>query len=232
MFVRFRETARRLQISLVETARSGGCVHHEHIASLGSILNSQTPADRIAFWTKLHQRMATLSNRVDSTMQSTILAAVHARIPMPTRGDHQAVQLEYAKGNAQLWATLSEAQGDQVAGLKALAAKTLANATAAEPAAELTKANAEAARARLAKAEQGEDVGVVAKPMSHKELMRLFGWTESDIRHARRLDLIERLGVFDEMLAEIIKRNRRNEKSVARGLVEAAYRAKVAASRP
>jgi hypothetical protein len=36
MFVRFRPTARRLQLSLITTRRSAGKVCHEHIASLGS----------------------------------------------------------------------------------------------------------------------------------------------------------------------------------------------------
>ena len=78
------------------------------------------------------------------------------------------------------------------------------------------------------KAERGEDVGQVAKPVSHKELLRLLGWTKSDIRHARRLDLIERLGCTDAMIDEVMRRSRQNEKSVARGLIAAAYRAKVA----
>jgi hypothetical protein len=40
MFVRFRQTPRRLQASLVETRRSNGKVRHEHIASLGSVAGS------------------------------------------------------------------------------------------------------------------------------------------------------------------------------------------------
>jgi hypothetical protein len=37
MFVRFRQTAQRLQASLVETRRIDGKVRHEHIAGLGSV---------------------------------------------------------------------------------------------------------------------------------------------------------------------------------------------------
>jgi hypothetical protein len=37
MFVRFRGSPNRLQISIVETRRLNGRVRHEHIASLGSI---------------------------------------------------------------------------------------------------------------------------------------------------------------------------------------------------
>jgi hypothetical protein len=37
MFVRFRQTDYRLQVSLVETRRLDGKVRHEHIAGLGSV---------------------------------------------------------------------------------------------------------------------------------------------------------------------------------------------------
>ena len=69
MFVRFRQTARRLQVSLVETHKSQGRVRHEHVASLGSVPSDLTPADRIAFWAALHPRLAKLGNRIDVTRQ-------------------------------------------------------------------------------------------------------------------------------------------------------------------
>ena len=50
MFVRFRQTSRRLQVSLVETRRVDGRVRHEHIASLGAILHRLEIADRMEFW--------------------------------------------------------------------------------------------------------------------------------------------------------------------------------------
>jgi hypothetical protein len=43
-----------------------------------------SPAARIAFWTKLHQRLAGLSNRIDTSQRGAILTTTHARIPMPT----------------------------------------------------------------------------------------------------------------------------------------------------
>jgi hypothetical protein len=62
MFVRFRQTEHRLQVSLAETCRVDGKVRHEHIASLGSIARSPSVADRMAFWSRLHERLAKLSN--------------------------------------------------------------------------------------------------------------------------------------------------------------------------
>src|SRR6185312_10574017 len=102
MFVRFRQSDRRLQASLVETHRQGGKVRHEHVAGLGSIPIAPTVADRIAFWTKLHQRLEALSNRIDAAQRGGIMTAIHARIPMPTMDDHQAVQLERAQEDARL----------------------------------------------------------------------------------------------------------------------------------
>jgi hypothetical protein len=66
MFVRFRGTKRKLQASLVETRRVDGHVRHEHIAQLGSVEIPQTVAARSAFWKRLHERLARLSNRIDT----------------------------------------------------------------------------------------------------------------------------------------------------------------------
>jgi len=54
----FRRTRHRQQVSLVETRCVGGKVRHEHVAGLGSI---ETPASVdacLAFWVRLHQRLA------------------------------------------------------------------------------------------------------------------------------------------------------------------------------
>jgi hypothetical protein len=85
MFARFRMIGHRLQVSLAETRRADGKVRHEHIASLGSILEPMTTADRVAFWTRVHQRLAKLSNRIDAETAGKILGSIHARVPMVTR---------------------------------------------------------------------------------------------------------------------------------------------------
>jgi len=53
------------KVSIVETRRVGGKVRHEHIASLGSIETPLTVANRVAFWQRVHERLAKLSNRID-----------------------------------------------------------------------------------------------------------------------------------------------------------------------
>jgi hypothetical protein len=104
MFVRFRQTARRLQASLIATSRYGGKIRHEHIAALGSAPSSPSVEDRITFWTKLHQRLDMLPNRVDTAQRGAILAAIHARIPMPTLDDQQTVRLAHARADVRLCA--------------------------------------------------------------------------------------------------------------------------------
>jgi hypothetical protein len=103
MFVRFRETPRRLQLSLVETRRNNGKVRHEHVASLGAVATPLTVAGRVEFWQGLHQRLGRLSNRVDGEMQAKILGAVHARLPMPTVDETHALRLEEAKQHEAAW---------------------------------------------------------------------------------------------------------------------------------
>jgi hypothetical protein len=92
MFVRFRQTQTRLQVSLIETRRIDGRVRHEHIASLGTVDAPPSVEERIAFWQRLHERLAKLSNRVDPAMQGTILGDIHARIPMVTLDEQQALK--------------------------------------------------------------------------------------------------------------------------------------------
>jgi hypothetical protein len=167
MFVRFGQTARRLQASLIVTRRADGRIHHEHIASLGSVPLAPSPADRIAFWTKLHQRLDALANRVDAAQRGATLAAIHARIPIPTQAEQQAVLIEHAREDAEQWQQIAEMGAEQAEGLKGLAEQTQQQATAAARQAADSTAHAEAAKTRLAKAEAGEEVPV-PKPLTRR----------------------------------------------------------------
>lgn len=113
MFVRFRQTGSRLPASLIETRRVDGKVRHEHIASLGSIATPLIVADRIAFWRRLHERLAKLDNRLDGEAQAKLLGVVHARIPMVTADEQRTLQLENAKADAQTWDTFSRKRADE-----------------------------------------------------------------------------------------------------------------------
>jgi hypothetical protein len=100
MFVRFRQTPRRLQVSILEAHRAGGKVTNEHIASLGSIAVPMSVAGRQGFWANLWDRMASLGNRISAEDQAKIRNAVHARIPMVMPDEARAEE-------ARIWAEAS-----------------------------------------------------------------------------------------------------------------------------
>jgi hypothetical protein len=189
MFVRFRQTKTRLQASLIETRWNGGKVHSEHVASLGSVPVPLHPAGRIAFWTKLHQRLEALSNRVDPAQQAAILTAIHARIPMPTQGDQQAVQLDHAQADARFWQSWHETATGDLNQRKELAASAQRAVAECEKSATDFGSFAQEAKERLAAVERGEAVAV-PKPMTRKELLKACGMTEADERHAHELSQV------------------------------------------
>jgi hypothetical protein len=164
MFVRFRQTARRLQASLITGRREGSKVRHEHVAGLGSVPVTPTAADRIAYWTKLHQRLDALSNRVDAAQRGAIMAAIHARIPMPTLDDHQAVQVERAHIDVRFWDTPAGMSADRVKEQKGLLATVQRRIAEGEPLAADTAAKAQAAKERLARAAEGRGRGRHCRP--------------------------------------------------------------------
>jgi hypothetical protein len=170
MFVRFRSSARRLQLSLVETRREGGRVRHEHVASLGAIVASLAVADRVEFWTRLHQRLMRLSNRLDAELQAKILGDVHARVPMPTQDEIAALAFERAKQHEASWQMMHVQAEGIVEAHKALrdgASKIVAEG---EPHVAAAAEGLKAATARRERIERGENVGVPGKPPSLKEL--------------------------------------------------------------
>jgi hypothetical protein len=64
---------------------------HEHVASLGSIAMSSSIADRIAFWGRLHERLAKLSNRVHANTHGKVLAAFALALAIHRNGGQRFV---------------------------------------------------------------------------------------------------------------------------------------------
>jgi hypothetical protein len=192
MFARFHQTPSRLQVSLRESRRIGGKPRCEHIASLGSIPEPMTTADRVAFWARLHHRLAKLSNRIGADEQGKILGSVHARIPMVTIDDMRAVQRENAEADEKFWSGLQGMDTEQAEGHKELAAKSSRIAAEAE---DRTKEAAEKvgiAKDRLDKLAKGEGVnGGLGKPMTWKDyekILRDAGWSAADIRFSKEMN--------------------------------------------
>ena len=222
MFVRFRQTDRRLQASLSETRRQGGKVVHVHVAGLGSVPILPTAADHIAFWTKLHQLLDALSNRVDATQRGAILTAIHARIPMPTLDDRQAVQLERAEADARFWETLADVQTSDVEGHKELLTTVQRAIAELEPLAVDTAAKAEAAKARLARVEKGEAVAGIPAPMKRADLLRISGMTEAQAQHCQRVAGIAAAG--EDWWRRKIDEEERRKAKVEKAVVQQLHR--------
>jgi hypothetical protein len=161
-------------------------VRQEHVASLGSIKTPLTVTDRIAFWARLHERLARLGNRVDGAAQGKVLAAVHGRVPMVTADERQALQLENAKLDAKQWSSIHDLHAGTVEDHKRHAAKVAGIIANAEHEAEQASAHAKAARERVERIERGENVeGGLGKPADFEQIVREAGWTTRDITHAR-----------------------------------------------
>jgi hypothetical protein len=183
MFVRFRQSRLRLQLSLIETRREGGKVRHEHIASLGAITASPTVANRVEYWQDLHQRLGRLANRLDGEMQAKILATVHARVPMPTVEEIHVLNLEEAKQHEVAWRMrhLSTEAIVEENKLRLKAAERLV--AEGEPLVTAAAEEVKAAEQRRGRVERGENVALPGKPPTLKEL----GITPAHAEHALAL---------------------------------------------
>ena len=211
MFVRFRQSACRLQVSLVETRRLAGQVRHEHVASLGSIAVPPSVVDRVAYWEQLHQRLGRLSNRLDPETHAKILNAVHARIAMPTVDERRGLQLENAEADERFWSDLQGLNQDMVEGHKAVVVRAERAIADAQAGATQAEERAVAARDRTAQLKAGKDVvGVSTRPMTREDMIAAIGWGPREVRRATRLAAIGDTG-FGEFLREVDVRHRRAE---------------------
>jgi hypothetical protein len=187
MFVRFRQSSGRLQLSLVETSRRNGKVVHEHVASLGAAPLAPSVADRVDFWTRLHQRLGRLANRLDDAMQAKILGAVHARVPMPTLDERQALQLDRAKQHEAGW-QIGHIQAEGiVAANKALRDGASKMVAEGEPVVANAAEELKAATDRRERIERGENVSLPGKPLTPKD----FGFTAAQVRHMQLLGRLQ-----------------------------------------
>jgi hypothetical protein len=158
MFVRFRQTQTRLQVSLIRTHRVDGKVRHEHVAMLGTVDAPPSVAERLAFWQRLHERMAKLDNRVDAATQAKLYADIHARIPMVTPDEQRTLQLDNARVDEQTWSSLADLHAATGSDHERMIAKAEQAKAAAATEQAKAAAAAEQAKDRIARIERGEDV--------------------------------------------------------------------------
>jgi len=226
MFVRFRFTPPyRVALSVVETRRIDGRVKHEHVASLSSIEWPPTVADRVAFWRRLHERLAKLGNRIDADAQARILGTVHERIPMVTVEEMRALAIENDKAAEQFHEGFRNLHAERIAGQKALIAKIERDIAADEAYAAMAGERASEAKGRRERLERGEDAPLNLRPPDVVKALKEGGLTASDIEHMERLTEPSERGVFEQFVAEVHRRKeegRRIEKAVARSMLRRA----------
>jgi hypothetical protein len=215
MFVRFRPTRHRLQVSLIETRRIAGRVHHEHVASLGTIDVPLSVVARIAFWGPLHERLRRLGNRLGAETHGKILGAVHARIPMVTADEQVALQTENAERDARFWSHMGDTLAERIKGHEQLAAKAADAITNGRTAVTDATARAEAAQDRVERLRKGVSLsGGLGKSMTHADVaafLKTAGWTVADMREAEQLAALGD-DVFEEYLTEFNGRREASER--------------------
>ncbi len=217
MFVRFRETSRSLQCTLIETRRADGKVRHEHIASLGTVPVPPSVADRVAFWAALHQRLGRLSNRFSHDTHGKLIGQIHARIPMPTPDEQRALQKENAEADEWVWSSLQEMNAATTEKRKGLLASTQCAIVDSETAAKDAGAQAERAKERLAKIEKGEDVqGGLGRPMTREDFHRMSGMSDEQIQHCMNL---AELRLSDEEMEKLVHEQVEASERVGRAIV-------------
>jgi hypothetical protein len=188
MFVRFRQTKRRLQVSLGETRRAKGRVRHEHIASLGTVEVPLTVRGRVAFWHHLHERLTKLSNRLDTGMQAKVLGDVHARVPMVTVDEQREVKVENAEADERLWSALHEMHKEQSEGHKQIVVEAQGVIAKSQSAAAEAAAKAAEAKERAERLKRGEDApGGLGKPLDVEKTLREMGFKTADLNHGRTI---------------------------------------------
>ncbi len=185
-FVRFRQQGQRLQASLVQSRRAGGKVHGEHIGALGSVDGEVSVRSRVAFWAKIHDRLAALGNRVGADEHPKILGALHARIPMVTPDELHAVQEESFKDDEQFWGSMQDMNASHIEGLKGHIALAESKIAAMEPEVAKAAEKVEVARAKIDKLKRGEAVaGGLGKPVDLVGILKAAGFTARDFRRMR-----------------------------------------------
>jgi hypothetical protein len=159
MFARFRRVEShlqiRLQVSVAESHRVAGKVRVEHIASLGSVGEPATNAERVAFWGNLHRRLDALSNRIGEDDRAKIIGAIYARIPMVTVDEQRALQRENAEADARIWTSLQDMNAEMAKGQREVAAMASKAAAGAEAGAVEAAEKAAIARNRLDRLAKG-----------------------------------------------------------------------------
>lgn len=187
MYVRFRRQGNRLQASLAQSRRAAGKVHGEHIGALGSVDAEVSLRSRVAFWAKIHDRLAALGNRIGADGHAKILGALHGRIPMVTPENIRAVQEESLADDERFWDSMRDMNASHIEGLKGHIALAESKIAAMEPEVARAAEKVEAARSKREKLKRGEAVAgwLEKRQIDLGAILKAAGFTPRDFRRIR-----------------------------------------------
>jgi hypothetical protein len=179
MFVRFRQTSRSLQLSLVAPRRANGKVRQEHVAGLGSLPLPPDLNDRAVFWKRLLERLERLANRLDDETRNKIVNDVLARVSLPTdeerRDQFEREEAAWKAFHGHITATVEENEIRRQDAEKKIAA--------AEPVAALAQRVLQRIEEQRARMERGEGLPPIGSIPTVKDL----GFTAAHTAHAATL---------------------------------------------
>jgi hypothetical protein len=133
---------------------------------------------------------------------------------MVTGDERRALQLEHAESNERFWSSLREMNEETAKDWQGHVAKTERTIAENKEAAANAKNHATAARDRITRLKNGEDVlGGLGKPVDMENTLAAAGWSKSDLRHSQRVHAVYELGAEEEYLKELSKGARRREKA-------------------
>jgi hypothetical protein len=228
VFIRFRNRGRQLRLTIVESHREGSKTRSHVVATLPSIPDPWDTPDRLTFWRRLHERFATLGNRVDAATAAKLIAAIHARVPMPVADDQVAHKLTVARHDADVFGSVAEGVSEMIEGKRAMIAQLQADIAELDSARDQCDAGAASAQDRIERLERGEDVpGGLGKPVDPEDVLRRAGFGDADLRHLRVVHAMT--GVTHEnYAAELIRRalDERSRHALARRFLRAQEAAK------
>jgi hypothetical protein len=130
---------------------------------------------------------------------------------MPTLNERRRVQIEYAEADERFWSGFQAVQEEFSAGHKAVAALCERKADEAKDEADKAAARAASLRDRLSRSKRGEDIAAGAgKQISMKEATEIMGG-KAAVRRAIRVTEIFKAGNEEELIEEMVKRDRRSD---------------------
>jgi hypothetical protein len=146
---------------------------------------------------------------------------VHARVPMVTMEEMQALKLENAEADERFWSSMQDMNAGTVEDHKRLVANAERTIASGKSAAADAADKAAIAKERVDQIKRGENVEGGLKPFTSEDYERILrdaGWTKRDIEDSIQVAQVSNVFGFEAMMEETHKARERSERNVVRKL--------------